>query len=183
MAAYPGLNIEISVNLGLIDIVSERFDAGIRLGETIAQNMIAVRIGPDMCMAVVGSPAYFAGKTAPRKPQDLAAHNCINLRFPAHGGVLVWDFEKGGRPVNVRVEGQLIVNDIALARMGALRGSGLAYLPLDYVEKDIDAGKLVRVLASWCEPFPGYHLYYPRQRQPTLAFTLLVEALRYRGSS
>ncbi len=181
LSAYPDINIEISVNLGFVDIVAERFDAGIRLGETIAQDMIAVRIGPGMCMAVVGSPVYFAEKPPPRTPHDLAAHNCINLRFPTLGGVSVWEFEKGGRPVNVRVEGQLIVNDIALARAGALDGSGLAYLPLDYVEKDIDTGRLVRVLASWCEPFPGYHLYYPSQRQPTLAFTLLVEALRFRG--
>ncbi|WGD48996.1 LysR family transcriptional regulator [Bradyrhizobium sp. CB1650] len=178
---YPDLNIEISVNLGLVDIVAERFDAGVRLGETIAQDMIAVRIGPDMRMAVVGSPAYFAKRRVPRTPHDLAAHNCINLRFATHGGLYVWEFEKGGRPLNVRVEGQLIVNNIVLARRGALGGAGLAYVPLDYVEPYIASGELVRVLANWCEPFPGYHLYYPSQRQPTPAFALLVETLRYRG--
>jgi DNA-binding transcriptional LysR family regulator len=180
LSTYPDLNIEVSVNSGFVDIVAERFDAGVRLGETIAQDMIAIRIGPDMSMAIVGSPAYLTKRRPPRTPHDLADHNCINLRFPT-SGILVWDLEKSGHPINARVEGQLTVNNIALARAGALGGSGLAYLPLDYVEKDIRAGKLVRVLANWCEPFPGYHLYYPSQRQPTLAFTLLVEALRYRA--
>jgi DNA-binding transcriptional LysR family regulator len=183
LSAYPDLNIEISVDRGLVDIVAERFDAGVRMGETIAQDMIAIRIGPDLRMAVVGSPTYFAERRPPRMPHDLATHNCINLKFPTLGGVSVWDLEKGGHPINVRVEGQLTVNNIALARVGAVAGLGLAYLPLDYVEKDIEAGRLLRVLTSWCEPFPGYHLYYPSQRQPTLAFTLLVEALRYRSPS
>jgi DNA-binding transcriptional LysR family regulator len=178
---YPDLNVEVSVNIGLIDIVAERFDAGVRLGETVAQDMVAVRIGPDMRMAVVGSSAYFANRDPPRTPHDLAAHTCINLRFPTHGGVSVWEFEKAGRAVNVRVEGQLIVNDIALARLGALGDAGLAYLPEDYVQPYIESGILVRVLADWCEPFPGYHLYYPSRRQPSAAFTVLVEALRYRA--
>ncbi|HKH28069.1 MAG TPA: LysR substrate-binding domain-containing protein, partial [Sphingomicrobium sp.] len=178
---YPDLNVEVSVNIGLIDIVAERFDAGVRLGETVAQDMVAVRIGPDMRMAVVGSSAYFANRHPPRTPHDLAAHTCINLRFPTHGGVSVWEFEKAGRAVNVRVEGQLIVNDIALARLGALGDAGLAYLPEDYVQPYIESGALVRVLADWCEPFPGYHLYYPSRRQPSAAFTVLVEALRYRA--
>jgi len=178
---YPDLNVEVSVNIGLIDIVAERFDAGVRLGETVAQDMVAVRIGPDMRMAVVGSSAYFANRHPPRTPHDLAAHPCINLRFPTHGGVSVWEFEKAGRAVNVRVEGQLIVNDIALARLGALGDAGLAYLPEDYVQPYIESGTLVRVLADWCEPFPGYHLYYPSRRQPSAAFTVLVEALRYRA--
>jgi DNA-binding transcriptional LysR family regulator len=178
---YPDLNVEVSVNIGLIDIVAERFDAGVRLGETVAQDMVAVRIGPDMRMAVVGSSAYFANRHPPRTPHDLAAHTCINLRFPTHGGVSVWEFEKAGRAVNVRVEGQLIVNDIALARLGALGDAGLAYLPEDYVQPYIESGTLVRVLADWCEPFPGYHLYYPSRRQPSAAFTVLVEALRYRA--
>jgi DNA-binding transcriptional LysR family regulator len=180
LSVYPDLNIEVSVNSGFVDIVAERPDAGVRLGETIAQDMIAVRIGPDMSTAIVGSPAYFAKRRPPRTPHDLADHNCINLGFPS-SGTLVWDLERGGHPVNARVEGQLTVNNIALARAGALGGSGLAYLPMDYIEKDIKAGKLVRVLANWCEPFPGYHLYYPSQRQPTLAFSLLVDALRYRA--
>jgi DNA-binding transcriptional LysR family regulator len=178
---YPDLNVEVSVNIGLIDIVAERFDAGVRLGETVAQDMVAVRIGPDMRMAVVGSSAYFANRHPPRTPHDLAAHTCINLRFPTHGGVSVWEFEKAGRAVNVRVEGQLIVNDIALARLGALGDAGLAYLPEDYVQPYIESGTLVRVLADWCEPFPGYYLYYPSRRQPSAAFTVLVEALRYRA--
>jgi DNA-binding transcriptional LysR family regulator len=178
---YPDLNVEVSVNIGLIDIVAERFDAGVRLGETVARDMVAVRIGPDMRMAVVGSSAYFANRHPPRTPHDLAAHTCINLRFPTHGGVSVWEFEKAGRAVNVRVEGQLIVNDIALARLGALGDAGLAYLPEDYVQPYIESGTLVRVLADWCEPFPGYHLYYPSRRQPSAAFTVLVEALRYRA--
>ena len=178
---YPDLNVEVSVNIGLIDIVAERFDAGVRLGETVVQDMVAVRIGPDMRMAVVGSSAYFANRHPPRTPHDLAAHPCINLRFPTHGGVSVWEFEKAGRAVNVRVEGQLIVNDIALARLGALGDAGLAYLPEDYVQPYIESGTLVRVLADWCEPFPGYHLYYPSRRQPSAAFTVLVAALRYRA--
>ena len=157
--------MEISVNNGFVDIVAERFDAGVRLGETLAQDMVAVRIGPDMRMAVVGSPAYFAGRPLPRTPHDLAEHICIGLRYTAQGGIGVWDFEKAGRAVNVRVEGQLIVNNIALARLGALQGAGLAYLPEDYVAPLISTGALVRVLEEWCEPFPGYHLYYPSRRQ------------------
>jgi DNA-binding transcriptional LysR family regulator len=180
LPAYPDLNVEISVNIGFVDIVAERFDAGVRLGETIAQDMIAVPIGPDMRMAVVGSEAYFADKPPPLTPHDLAAHNCINLRFPTHGGLSVWEFERAGRALNVRVEGQLIVNDIALARLGALGGVGLAYLPEDYVEPHLASSALVRVLADWCEPFAGYHLYYPSRRQQSAAFKVLVEALRYR---
>jgi DNA-binding transcriptional LysR family regulator len=143
--------------------------------------MIVVRIGPDMRMAVVGSPTYFADRTPPLTPRDLAAHNCIDLRHTIGGGVSVWEFENSGRALNVRIEGQLVVNDIALARLGALSGAGLAYLPADYVEPHIASGDLVRVLESWCEPFPGYHLYYSSRRQPSAAFTLIVDALRYRG--
>jgi DNA-binding transcriptional LysR family regulator len=181
LPVYPDLRVEISVNLGMVDIVADRFDAGIRLGETIAQDMVAVRIGPDMRMAVVGSPAYVKSRRSPRTPHDLAEHNCINLRLPTFGGPYVWEFEKGGRPLNVRVEGQLTVNNIALLRLGALAGSGLAFLPEEYVRSPIASGELVEVLADWCEPFPGYHLYYPSQRQPTPAFTVVVEALRYRN--
>jgi DNA-binding transcriptional LysR family regulator len=180
LPVYPDLNVEISVNNGFVDIVAERFDAGVRLGETLAQDMVAVRIGPDMRMAVVGSPAYFAGRPTPRTPHDLAQHTCIGLRYTAQGGIGVWDFEKAGRAVNVRVEGQLIVSNIALVRLGALQGAGLAYLPEDYVAPLISTGELVGVLKEWCEPFPGYHLYYPSRRQHTPAFALLLEALRYR---
>jgi DNA-binding transcriptional LysR family regulator len=176
---YPDIQVEISVHSGFIDIVEERFDAGVRLGETIAQDMVAVRIGPDMRMAAVGSPAYFSARKPHRTPQDLAQHNCINLRFPTRGGMYAWEFEKGGRALNVRVEGQLVVNEIALALEAALDGLGIAYLPDDYVRADIEAGRLTRVLESWCPPFPGYHLYYPSRRHQSPAFTLLVEALRY----
>jgi DNA-binding transcriptional LysR family regulator len=143
--------------------------------------MIAVRIGPDMRMAAVASPAYFTQRKPPSTPHDLAGHNCVNLRFPTHGGVYVWEFEKAGRAVNVRVEGQLVVNDIALARSGAIAGSGIAFLPEDYVQPYLDSGALVRVLASWCPPFPGYHLYFPSRRQQSPALAVIVEALRYRG--
>ena len=178
---YPDIQIELSVNAGFVDIVAERFDAGVRLGETIAQDMVAVRIGPDMRMAAVASPGYFEGRKSPRSPHDLAAHNCINLRFPTRGGLYAWEFEKAGRAINVRVEGQLIVNEVALARQAAIEGSGIAYLPQDYVQAEIDSGLLTRVLDGWSPPFPGYHLYYPSRRQQSAAFALLVDALRYRG--
>jgi DNA-binding transcriptional LysR family regulator len=178
---YPEIEVELSVNSGFIDIVAERFDAGVRLGETIAQDMVAVRIGPDMRMAAVASPAYFSSRTPPRTPHELAGHNCINLRFPTLGGLYAWEFEKGGRALNVRVEGQLIVNEIALALQAARDGLGVAYLPEDYVRADVEAGRLIRALESWCPPFPGYHLYFPSRRQQTPAFALLVQALRYRA--
>lgn len=179
---YPDLNVEISVDYGLIDIVAQRFDAGVRLGETVAQDMVAVRISPDMRMAVVGSPAYFAaGRSPPLTPHDLAHHNCLNLRFPTHGSVAVWEFEQNGRPLNVRVSGQLIANNIGLLRSGALRGTGLAYLPEDYVRPHLDSGALVRALADWCPPFPGYYLYYPSRRQQSPGLAVLVDALRFRS--
>ncbi|MEA3013730.1 MAG: hypothetical protein QOD42_2275 [Sphingomonadales bacterium] len=181
LPGYPDLTVEISVNAGFIDIVAERFDAGVRLGETIAQDMVAVRIGPEMRMAVVGSPAYFASRGVPERPQDLAEHACINLRFPTLGGLYAWEFEKDGRELNVRVEGQVIVNGIDLARSAALDGAGLAYLPADYVIQQIAEGTLEQVLESWCPPFPGYHLYYPSRRQQSPAFAVVIEALRYRG--
>jgi len=181
LAAYPDIQVELNIHAGFIDIVAERFDAGVREGETIAQDMVAVRIGPDLRMAAVASPGYFAHHPPPKTPHDLAGHNCINLRFPTHGGLYAWEFEKDGRALNVRVEGQLIVNDIALARQAALNGLGIAYLPQDFVQPNIRNGQLTRVLGAWCPPFPGYHLYYPSRRQPSRAFALLVEALRYRG--
>lgn len=178
---YPEITVEISVNAGFVDIVSERFDAGIRLGETVAQDMVAVRIGPDMRMAAVAAPAYLAARERPRSPRDLAAHACINLRFPTHGGLYAWEFEKGGRPLTVRVEGPLIVNEISLALKAALDGFAIAYLPEEYVLPDIESGRLTRLLEAWCPPFPGYHLYYPSRRQHSPAFALLLDALRYRG--
>jgi DNA-binding transcriptional LysR family regulator len=177
---YPDIHVEIEVDIGLRDIVADRFDAGIRLGEQVARDMISVRIGPDVRMMAVGSPRYFARRPKPRTPQDLAGHNCINLRLPTLGGLYAWEFEKAGRALNVRVEGQLVVNDIALARRAAEDGLGIAYLPDDHVAAAVAAGRLERVLEDWSPPFPGYHLYYPSRRQHSTAFRLLVEALRYR---
>jgi DNA-binding transcriptional LysR family regulator len=181
LTQYPEINVEIDVNAGFVDIVAERFDAGVRLGETIAQDMVSLRIGPDMRMAVIGSPDYFAKHQRPKTPHDLAAHKCINIRYSSKSGLSVWDFDHKGRDLNVRVGGQLIVNDIALARSAAVEGAGLAYLPEDYVADIVESGEAIRVLGGWCEPFSGYHLYYSSKRQHSAAFTLLVEALRYRG--
>ncbi|MGO8858451.1 MAG: LysR substrate-binding domain-containing protein [Steroidobacteraceae bacterium] len=177
---YPDIKVEVSVDYGLTDIVAERYDAGVRLGEQIAKDMIAVRIGPDMRMAVVGSRSYFAKRKRPQTPRDLTAHSCINLRLPTYGGLYTWEFEKNGRELKAHVEGQLVFNNIALRVNAALAGLGLAYLPEDQVEAHIAAGRLVRVLADWCPPFSGYHLYYPSRRQSSPAFALLVDALRYR---
>lgn len=181
LASYPDIEVELSVHSGFVDIVAERFDAGVRLGETIEQDMIAVRIASDMRMAAVASPAYLADRAPPLTPHDLSAHKCINLRFPTYGGLYVWEFEQEGRALNVRVEGQVIVNDIVLARAAAIDGAGIAYLPEDYVIGDVEAGRLVRVLGNWCPPFPGYHLYYASRRQMSPALGLLIEALRYRA--
>jgi DNA-binding transcriptional LysR family regulator len=180
LPAYPDIKVEIVIDYGLTDIVAERYDAGVRLGEQVARDMIAVRIGPDMRMAVVGSPSYFARHPRPKKPQDLTAHGCINLRLPTYGGIYAWEFEKGGRELKVRVEGQLVFNNIALRLDAALSGLGLAYLPEDQVRTHVEEGRLIRVLADWCPAFSGYHLYYPSRRQPTPAFALLVDALRFR---
>jgi DNA-binding transcriptional LysR family regulator len=179
---YPDIRVEIVIDYGLTDIVAERFDAGVRPGETVAKDMVAVRIGPDMRMAVVGAPSYFAERPRPGTPQDLTAHGCINLRLPTHGGLYAWEFGKDGRELRVRVEGQLVLGTAALILTAALSGFGLAYLPEEQVRAHLVDGRLVRVLADWCEPFPGYHLYYPSRRQPTPAFALLVEALRYRNT-
>jgi len=177
---YPDITVEVSVDLSLTDIVAERFDAGVRLGEQVAKDMIAVPLGPDMRMAVVGSPAYFAKHPAPKTPQQLAEHRCINLRLPTRGGLYAWEFEKAGRALNVRVEGQLVFNTVATIRRAALAGLGLACMLEDNVQAEIINGRLVRVLGDWCPPFAGYHLYYPSRRQQSPAFALLVEALRYR---
>ncbi|MFS2069671.1 LysR family transcriptional regulator [Pseudomonas sp. CT11-2] len=177
----PDLNIEIIVDYGLTDIVAEGFDAGVRLGEQVAKDMIAVRIGPDMRMAVVGSPEYFSRHPRPKVPSDLMQHNCINLRMPTYGGIFSWEFEKKGQALKVRVEGQLVFNNIAMRLDAALKGLGLAYMPEDLVQTHVAQGRLIRVLADWCEPFSGYHLYYPSRRQSSPAFTLLRDALRYAG--
>lgn len=177
---YPEIRVEIVIDYGLTDIVAERFDAGVRTGEMVAKDMVAVRIGPDMRSAVVGAPSYFARRARPKTPQDLTMHACINLRLPTHGGLYAWEFEKGGREIRARVEGQLVFNGTAPMLDAALSGFGLAYVPEDTVRAHLADGRLIRVLADWCPPYPGYHLYYPSRRQPTQAFSLLVNALRYR---
>jgi DNA-binding transcriptional LysR family regulator len=177
---YPDIKVEVIVDYGLTDIVAERYDAGVRIGEDVAKDMIAVRIGPDFRMAVAGAPSYFATRARPKKPQDLVAHDCINLRLPTYGGLYAWEFEKRGRELKVRVEGRLVFNNIALRLEAALAGLGLACLPQDVVQAHVAGERLIRVLDDWCPPFSGYHLYYPSRRQPTPAFALLVDALRYR---
>jgi DNA-binding transcriptional LysR family regulator len=178
---YPDIKVEIVIDYGLTDIVAQRYDAGVRSGEQVAKDMIAVRIGPDMRMAVVGAPAYFAKRSAPKKPQDLTDHSCINLRLPTHGGLYAWEFEKGARELKVRVEGQLVLNGATQILNAALAGFGLAYVPEDLAQRHLDKGLLKRALEDWCPPFSGYHLYYPSRRQSSPAFALLVDALRYRS--
>jgi DNA-binding transcriptional LysR family regulator len=178
---YPDIKVEISIDALLTDIVAQRFDAGVRAGEQVAKDMIAVRIGPDVRMAVVGAPSYFRKRSEPKTPQDLTAHTCINLRLPTHGGLYAWEFEKGARELKVRVEGPLVFNGTSQILNAALAGFGLAYVPEELARPHLAKGRLKRVLADWCPPFSGYHLYYPSRRQSSAAFALLVEALRYRG--
>jgi DNA-binding transcriptional LysR family regulator len=178
---YPDVSVEVTIDYGLTDIVAERYDAGVRLGEQVGKDMIAVRIGPDMRMAVVAAPSYFKTRRRPKTPEDLTSHTCINLRLPTYGGLYAWEFEKNGRELKVRVEGQLVFNNIVLRLNAALSGLGLAYLPEDMVKTHLAKRRLVRVLADWCPTFSGYHLYYPSRRHHTPAFSLLVDALRHRG--
>jgi DNA-binding transcriptional LysR family regulator len=178
---YPDIKVEVIVDYSLTDIAKERFDAGVRLGEQVAKDMIAVRIGPSLRMAVVGAPSYFATRPPPKKPQDLTAHNCVNMRLPTYGGLFAWEFEKGRRELKVRVDGQLVFNSLRQRVDAALAGLGLAYMPEDAVQSQVERGALIRVLEDWCPPFPGYHLYYPSRRQTSPAFALFVEALRYSG--
>jgi DNA-binding transcriptional LysR family regulator len=178
---YPDIKVELIIDYGLTDIVAQRYDAGVRLGEQVDKDMIAARIGPDFRMAVVGTPSYFARRPKPKVPQDLTAHDCINIRLPTYGGIYAWEFEKRGRGMKVRVEGQLVFNNTALRMNAVLAGFGLAYLPEDRVQAHLADGRLVRVLEDWCARFSGYHLYYPSRRQPAPAFAVLVDALRYRG--
>lgn len=180
---YPDLKVEINMEAGLIDIAAQRYDAGVRLGEQVAKDMVSVRIGPDIRFAVVGTKSYFARHAAPKVPQDLVAHSCINLRLTTHGGLWAWEFERNGRELKVRVDGQLICNNIFQVRDAALDGAGLAYIPEDLARPFIAKGQLVWVLEEWSPPWAGYHLYYPSRRQPSPAFALIVEALRYRGKS
>jgi len=177
---YPDIKVEIIIDYGLADIVAQRCDAGVRWGEQVAKGMIAVRIGPDMRMAVVGAPSYFKTRPEPKKPHDLTNHNCITLRLP-HGGLYAWEFEKGGRELRVRVDGQLTYNTTAQELNGALSGLGLAYVPEGMAQPHLAKGRLKRVLEDWCPPWSGYHLYYPSRRQSSPAFALLVNALRYHG--
>ncbi|WP_320203252.1 LysR family transcriptional regulator [Agrobacterium rosae] len=176
----PDVKVEITVDYGLTDIVAERYDAGVRLGEQVAKEMIAIRIGPEMRMAVVGSPSYFRQNPWPEKPEDLTGHNCIQIRMPTHGNILSWEFEKDGHELRVKAEGQLVFNNIAMRLDAVKRGLGLAYMPDDLVADEIAKGELVRVLEEWCAPFPGYHLYYPNRRHTSPAFALVIDALRYR---
>ncbi len=181
LRGYPDLNVELAIDSGLTDIVTERFDAGVRLGESIAKDMVDVRIGPELRMAVVGAPSYFADHARPRGPQDLAEHRCINLRLPTAGGLYAWELEKGSRELRVRVDGQLVFNNPRMVVRAAADGLGLGCVLEDLVADHLADGSLVRVLADWCPPFAGYHLYYPSRRQPSAAFALVVEALRYRA--
>jgi len=178
---YPDINVEVTIDYGLTDIVAQRFDAGVRSGGQVAKDMIAVRIGPDLRMAVVGAPSYFARRSVPKRPQDLTRHSCINLRLPTHGGLYAWEFEKGSRELRVRVEGQFVLNGTTPMLNAAVAGLGLAYVPEDLVQPYVGKGVLERVLEDWCPPYSGYHLYYPSRRQSSPAFALLVDALRYRG--
>jgi DNA-binding transcriptional LysR family regulator len=178
MHHYPDVHIEFDVAYGLRDIVADRFDAGVRLGESIDKDMIAMPIGPKLRMAAVASPSYFENHPVPKSPDDLTRHQCINIRFPTHGGLYVWEFERRGRQVNVRVDGQVTFNTSPHIVLAALDGLGVAFLPEEEFSPHLENGRLVRVLETWCPPFPGYHLYYPSRRQPSPAFSLVLDAFR-----
>lgn len=178
---HPDIQVEVTVEHRLIDIVEERYDAGVRLGTLVAKDMIAVRISPDTRMAVVGSPKYFATAQLPTTPKDLMQHRCINLRLPTRGGLMPWQFEKDGNELKIKVEGQCVFSGSPLLVRAALDGLGLAYVPEDMIGEHVAAKRLIRVLDDWCRPFAGYHLYYPSRRLNSPAFTLLVKALRYQS--
>jgi DNA-binding transcriptional LysR family regulator len=178
---YPDIKVELVLDYGLTDIVAERFDAGVRLGEQVAKDMIAVPIGPNVRLVVVGAPSYFARRPRPKRPQDLTAHECINIRFPTQGGLFAWEFEKRGRELKVRVEGPLVCNSLSVRLHAAVAGLGLTCLPEDQVQTHLADGRLIQVLDDWCPSFSGYHLYYPSRRQLTPAFAVLADTLRYRG--
>lgn len=181
LSSYPDIKVEIIIDYGLTDIVAERFDAGVRSGEQVSKDMIAVPIGPEGRMAVVGAPSYFRRQPEPRSPQDLVRHNCINLRLPTHGGFYAWEFEKAGRQLKVRVDGQLSFNGTYQMLNAAAVGLGLAYIPEELAQPSIRTRRLKRVLEDWCPAYAGFHLYYPSRRQTTPAFALLVDALRHRS--
>ena len=178
---YPDIKVEFDVSYGFRNIVADRFDAGVRLGDTIDKDMIAVPIGPPLRMAAVAVPGYFASRGTPENPRDLMNHSCINQRMQTSGGLYVWDFEQRGKQVNVRVDGQLIFNTSSHIVDAALAGLGIAYLPEEEFEPHLREGRLERVLEDWCPPFSGYYLYYPSRRQPSPAFTLVTNALRKAG--
>jgi DNA-binding transcriptional LysR family regulator len=178
LPAYPDLKIEFAIHYGLIDIVAERLDAGVRVGDQVAKDMIAMRISPDFNMTVVGSPSYFAAREVPLVPQDLTEHSCINLRLPTHGGLYAWEFEKEGQELSVHVQGQVILNTSPEIVTAALEGYGLAYIPQDVADRHVAAGNLVQVLEDWRPTYPGYHLYYPSRRNASQAFLLVLDALR-----
>jgi DNA-binding transcriptional LysR family regulator len=181
LADNPDVKVEITIDYGLADVVADRFDAGVRLGGEMAKDMIAMRIGPDIPMAIVGAPDYFRVRSAPASPAQLIDHRAINLRLPTSGTLNSWRLKRGGRDVRVRVEGPLILNTIDLILDAALDGHGLAYLPLDQVQRHLDDDRLMRVLGKFTPDLPGYHLYYPHRRHASSAFTLLVETLRFRA--
>jgi DNA-binding transcriptional LysR family regulator len=181
LAEYPDIRVELSIDYGLTDIVAQRFDAGVRIGESISKDMIAARIGPDWRFAVVGSPAYFARRTPPRTPQDLTNHNCITMRLTTGGGIYAWEFEKGGRELSVRVEGQLTFNSVVPVLGAAVDGVGLAHVPEGLARPYLADGRLREVMPEWCPTLQGYHLYYPHQRHSAPAFTKFLEAFRFRG--
>ena len=181
MRDYPDINIEITIDYTMADIVSQRFDAGVRVGDKVAKDMIAVRITPDLRMAVVGSPDYFAARSKPRSPHELIQHDCIRLRLPTHGGFLPWDLDKDGQETKYPVSGQWVFNNSSSIVRAALAGYGLGYVPEDMVLEHIAAGRLIRVLEGWCSPYRGYHLYYPSRRQSSGALAVIVEALRHRA--
>lgn len=183
LSDYPDVLVEPVVEDSLTDIVLKRFDAGIRFGELVEKDMIAVRVGPDMRMAVVASPSYFAGHPPPRTPRELARHRCISYRSTHTGGLLPWEFEEKGRPFELRVEGPLVFNDGDLILDAALAGHGVAWVYADAVTEHVAAGRLTRVLEKWCPPFPGYYLYHPSRRQTPPALSALIAAIRYRGPS
>ena len=180
LASHPDIRLDVIVDDNLTDIVADRIDAGIRFGDIVEKDMIAVRIGPDIRMAVVGAPSYFADHPVPKTPRDLAGHRCINYRHVRTGGLYAWDFEEKGRPFEVRVEGLLVFNNADLTREAALAGQGIAYVYADEVAADIRAGRLKRILEKWCPIFPGYYLYHPSRRQTPPALAALIAALRYK---
>jgi DNA-binding transcriptional LysR family regulator len=180
LSAYPDIHVELSIDSGFTDIVANRFDAGVRLGEALAKDMVAVPIGPDLRMAVVGAPSYFKRRARPKAPEDLSDHTCINLRLLSSGSLYAWELSKDGREVRVRVEGQLAFNNVSMIARAAVAGFGLAFVMEDQIRSQLADGRLVRVLQDWCPWFSGYHLYYPSRHQHSAAFSLLLEALRYR---